>query len=152
MLRRSKIRFTIHAFQAIHAFLFLWFELSRFCITISIISDFRNFFLCISFSWFSRSPRIFIFVLSWCLPRKVEKVIKLEYSSHLKTTFINPMFNHGTIIRTRIICKKFLYKSLLNSALLWSRAWLAIKKKQISRHQTTNLLKTRFMSLVCKKG
>ena len=39
--------------------------------------------------------------------------------------------SYGTIIRTGIACKKnFLYKNLLNSAWIWSRARLAINKKQ----------------------
>ena len=48
----------------------------------------------------------------------------------------------------------FLYKSLLNLAWLWSRARLAINKKNrnISRYQTTDLLKTWFFFLVCKEG
>ena len=37
---------------------------------------------------------------------------------------------NGTIIRTGIACKKFFYKNLLNSAYLWSRAQLAVNKKQ----------------------
>ena len=39
-------------------------------------------------------------------------------------------FDHGTIIWTGITCKKIFYKSLLNSAWLWSRARLALNKKQ----------------------
>ena len=41
---------------------------------------------------------------------------------------LNNAIDHGTIIRTGITCKKFLYKSLLNSA--WLRAPLVINKKQ----------------------
>ena len=49
--------------------------------------------------------------------------------------------------------RKFVYKSLLHSAWLWSRARLAINKNiNISRYQTTNLLKTWFLFLVCRKG
>ena len=41
----------------------------------------------------------------------------------------------------------------MNSAWLWSRARLAINQnKNISRYQTTNLLKTRFLFLVINKG
>ena len=41
---------------------------------------------------------------------------------------------HGTTQRPGITCKKFFHKSLLNSACLWSRARLAINKKQIDFH------------------
>ena len=58
----------------------------------------------------------------------------------------------------------FLYKSLLNAAWFWSRARLTQprppglrltinkKNRNIYRYQTTNLLKTWFLFLVCKKG
>ena len=46
--------------------------------------------------------------------------------------------------------RKFLYKSLLNLAWLWSRVRLAISNKE-KYYQTTNLLKTWFWFLVCKK-
>ena len=62
------------------------------------------------------------------------------------------VIEHGTIIWTGKTRRKFLYKSLLNSAWLWSRAGLAINKKHISRYQTTNFLKTLFLFLICKKG
>ena len=41
----------------------------------------------------------------------------------------------------------------MNSAWLWSRARLAVNKKNrnISRYQTTNLVKTWFLFLICKK-
>ena len=48
--------------------------------------------------------------------------------------------------------RKSFYKNLLNSAYLWSRARLAIKKsKTISCYQTTNLLKIWFLFLVSMK-
>ena len=40
----------------------------------------------------------------------------------------NHYIQHETIIQTGIICKQ--NKSLLNSACLWSIAWLAVNKKQ----------------------
>ena len=56
---------------------------------------------------------------------------------------------HGTLIPTRIALRKFLYKSLLNSA---ERDSLSSKNRNIDRYQTTNLLKTLYLCLVCKKG
>ena len=51
--------------------------------------------------------------------------------------------------------RKFLYKSLLNSVDLWSRAQLTIKKQRKQKYFTLpipNLLKIRFLLLVSTKG
>ena len=60
---------------------------------------------------------------------------------------------HGTIIRTGKHVRKFLYKSLLNSVWLWSRARLAINKTQkyfsLPNHQ---LVENLILVLVWKKG
>ena len=80
----------------------------------------------------------------------------LRLNETCSNTFIFSKFilwNHGTIIQTGIACKKILYTNLMNLAGLWSRARLAINKRQkyfsIRDHQ---LLETWFLLLVFTKG
>ena len=62
---------------------------------------------------------------------------------------MSSIFSHGTIIRTRIVFKKIALQKSIEFDMV-SRARLAINKKQ-KYFQTNNLLKTRFLFLVCKK-
>ena len=61
--------------------------------------------------------------------------------------------NHQTINELWLQVRKFLYKSLLNLAFLWSGTQLAISKKNknIFCYQTTNFLKIWFLFLFHKK-
>ena len=55
------------------------------------------------------------------------------YKDHSKLFRFNNKtcwFQHGTVIQRGMLCKEFFLKSLLNSVWFWSRAQLAINKKQ----------------------
>ena len=62
-------------------------------------------------------------------------------------------FYHETINEQEQHLRIFLYKSPLNSACLWSKARLAINKKEkyCFCYQTTNFLNNRFLSLLHTK-
>ena len=81
--------------------------------------------------------------ISWFILKQISFFIWWEISE----------WYHRTITRIRIACKKIPLEKSMELVWLWSTARLALNRnRDISRYQTTSLLKTLLLFFVCKKG